>query len=409
MVYIETERIDDDLVVLSPQWLCGKIIGQLLSHNGTLHHKQTGCFSGEDFQMRIPDCKAEDLLILLEALKVSTRCDIDGEVEYELPCLNFVETLSGLWDRSDKRLSDGCIYGGVRLVAQRGMTNQLMHVFPRIQVQLRREFLDEHGDPETDLYQWYHGSKYCRGSMEILLTLEQEEQAIEIKCRGPQDLSTQIYHFLEDLCEVVFGVIEDSLPSVSLERHLLSVHELTAHHNPVLAYIPKDVLLAQMNGKELLSMNSGDKLITEKLIDLVAFGSKEIYSCMQPGLDLHVSHLSLNARRQLSCVLDPPDPIGRDWCLLAVSFGLTGELPHVDTKDIKSGSKTDHIIALWARNPNATIKLLVQKLLDLGRSDAVDAVLSSAPMFRYFTEEVTSTPADSAGSVPNTGNHSETS
>lgn len=387
VVYVETERPDDDLVVLSPRWLCGSIIGQALSHNGTLRPKQTGCFSIEDFQMRFPDCEADDLLVLLEALQVSTCCDIEGEVEYELPCLNFVETLNGLWDRVDNRLPEDCIYGGVRLVAQRGMTNQLMHIFPRIQVQLRRQFLEEQSDPEVDLYQWYHGSKYCRGNLEILLTLEQEEQVIEIKCRGPSDLGKLLYHFQEDICDVVFGVIEDSLPSVSLERHLLSAYQLAAHHSPVAAYIPKDVLLAEMDGRETLTFNCGGKVVKEQLIDLVAFGSKEIYAHLKPGLELHVSHLSLNARRHLSAVLDPPDPIGRDWCLLAVSVGLANELPHVDTQDSKSGSKTDHILALWMKDPNATIRLLVQKLLELGRSDAVDAVLSSAPMFRHFPPE----------------------
>lgn len=374
-------------MVLSPRWLCGTVIGQVLSHNGTLRPKQTGCFTIEDFQMRFPDCEAEELLVLLEALHVSTRCDIDGEVEYELPCLNFVETLSGLWDRIEPRLLEDFAYGGVRLVTQRGMTNQLMHIFPQIQVRLRRQFLEEQGDPDVDLYQWYHGSKYCRGSLETLITLEQEEQVIEIKCRGPRNFDKQLYHFLEDICEVVFSVIEDSLPSVSLERHLLSVYQLTAHHDPVTAYIPKDVLLAKMEGRETLMLKCGGKIIKEQLIDLVAFGSEEIYACMKPGLELHVSHLSLNARRQLSSVLDPPDPIGRDWCLLAVSFGLSSELPHLDTQASKIGSKTDHILALWTKDPNATIRLLIQKLLDLGRSDAVDAVLSSAPMFRYFPPE----------------------
>ena len=386
-MYVETNEEIDDLVVLSPRWLCGNVIGHLLSHEVTTTCRPTGCFVAEDFQMLFPDCEAEDLLMLLEALEVSTRCDLDGDVEYELPCLNFVETLSGLWDREDLRLSEDTIYGGVRLIAPRGARNQLMHLFPRIQVRLRRDFLLDRNNPENDLYQWYHGSKYCQGSLEVLLTLEQEEQAIELKCRGPSNLAYSLYNFSESICEVVFNVVEDSCPSITLERHLLSARQLAEHRCPTHAYIPKDVLYAQRSGHDVVSFNAGTGTVSESIIDLVAYGSEEIFASLKSGLALHVSNLPLNARRQLCSMLDPTDPLGRDWCLLAISLGLSEELPTLDSKDNPKFSKTDKVLALWSRDPNAIINVLIDKLLELGRNDAVDMLLSSALMFRYFQPE----------------------
>lgn len=61
------------------------------------------------------------------------QCENDGELEYEFPCFNLVETLDGLWDPEDPRYV-GAVYTGVRVRAQ----HQLAWLFPRLQVQLRR-------------------------------------------------------------------------------------------------------------------------------------------------------------------------------------------------------------------------------------------------------------------------------
>ena len=61
-----------------------------------------------------PETDASELLHVLEVLEVCTKCDNDDEIEYEFPCLNFVETLNGLWQRDIKRFGNA-VYGGVRL------------------------------------------------------------------------------------------------------------------------------------------------------------------------------------------------------------------------------------------------------------------------------------------------------
>ena len=189
MVYIETEDADDDdLVVLSPQWLGSEVIGDLLSRELTSRCRPTGCFTIDDFQVVLPGATADDVLYLLAALGLSTRCSFgdetaEHEIEHELPCLNFVETLAGLWDRDGAGGgggSDEMVYGGVRIESGRFGIDDLIHVFPRVQARLRRHFMScVSVDPDTDLYQWFHGSKYCTGGgCEALITLEQDEQVI---------------------------------------------------------------------------------------------------------------------------------------------------------------------------------------------------------------------------------------
>ena len=72
-------------------------------------------------------------LQVLEALEVCTQCEVEGDVEFEFPCLNFIETLSGLWQKDDERYSDA-VYGGVRLHTSFQSGAQLKYLFPRIQV-----------------------------------------------------------------------------------------------------------------------------------------------------------------------------------------------------------------------------------------------------------------------------------
>lgn len=67
--------------------------------------------------------------------KFTLQCDIEGEIEYEFPIYNQIETLSGLWDSGDPRYrTTGACYGGVRLYTPRGTCHLFTSVFPYIQV-----------------------------------------------------------------------------------------------------------------------------------------------------------------------------------------------------------------------------------------------------------------------------------
>jgi death-associated protein kinase len=73
---------------------------------------------------------------VLEALEICTQCEVEGEVEFEFPCLNFIETLAGLWQKDDERYADA-VYGGVRLHTSFQSGSQLKYLFPRIQVRMQ--------------------------------------------------------------------------------------------------------------------------------------------------------------------------------------------------------------------------------------------------------------------------------
>jgi death-associated protein kinase len=71
-----------------------------------------------------------------------------------------------------------------------------------LQVQLRR-VVQSIGDPDSDLYQWFEGSKLCSGPIESLVTLEDDREAIEIKVRGPPTSELACFYFVEELLGLI--------------------------------------------------------------------------------------------------------------------------------------------------------------------------------------------------------------
>ena len=385
VVYIESER-EHDLVVLDPNWLGSHLLGQLLSYERLTHTRPTGVFTHEDLELNLlPEISTVEVLPTLEALELCTPCDMDGDIEYEFPCFNFVETLEGLWEPESRQP----VYGGVRLCAPAGSPSLLVHMFPRIQVALRRDFLLNHNSADCDLYQWCRGAKHCSGALEALVTCERNDTVIEIKCRGPDNSRTDLFYFFEDIFHIVMDSINDMCPGLAIERHLLSPGHLSEHVSSLnlYAYPPTAVTKAQIDVRTSLTR---DDDVEEAIVDVICFGSHDILSSATLGVDLHIGHLNVHGRRRLCATLDPADPMGRDWCLLAVSLGLTDALPHLDTdapKHQRQRSKTDRALEVWSRDPRSTIRSFVGKLKELGRSDAVDAVLTYAPLFHIFQDD----------------------
>lgn len=379
-----------------------EVIGELLSRELTARCRPTGCYTIDDFQVVLPGATADDVLYLLSALGVSTRCSFgdetaEHEVEHELPCLNFVETLAGLWDREEDSSGAEMVYSGLRFEAGRFGVDDFIHVFPRVQVYLRRHFMScVPVDPDCDLYQWFHGSKYCTGSgCEALITLEQDEQVIELKCRAAiaGELSaSDAYQFQDEIARVIVGTLQDCLPGVYVQVSYLSAVDLAMHDPSPYAYPSCDILLALVNETETVRRVAGSQGVEEeKLCNLVAFGSDSLLSSLVPGLEMHVSRLPLETRRQLCALMDPSDPIGRDWCLLAVRLGFSTELPVVEGDPHSAGSPTDRVLSLWSADGDATLAKLVKALTTLNRTDAVDAILATT---RAIDDTVTNSSAE---------------
>jgi len=67
--------------------------------------------------------------------------------------------------------------------------------------------------------------------------------------------------------------------------------------------------------------------------------------------------------RQLLCqLLDPPDPLGKDWCMLVVKLELSDKLPKLtETKKASSyksctnASPTAKLLDEWERKSSSTV------------------------------------------------------
>jgi death-associated protein kinase len=73
---------------------------------------------------------------------------------------------------------------------------------------------------------------------------------------------------------------------------------------------------------------------------------------MVMGSDLPVTALSLTARQALCRALDPPEALGRDWCLLAVSLGLGERLAMLEgapCSEQPRPSPTARLLEEWVR------------------------------------------------------------
>ncbi|CAN7937643.1 unnamed protein product [Ixodes hexagonus] len=410
-----TKSESEDMVVLNPKWLCNSVIGELLSQEQLERSRVTGCYTVEDFQFVYPEADAIDLLqassspFVLENLKMCTQCDNDGDVEYEFPCYNFVETLDGLWDPSDSRYANG-VYCGVHVLPFDDFPHALASIFSRIQasslkfvachmqVQLRRASM-EHSDTDNDLYQWLKGSKFCSGSLEGMLTLVDNDSALEVKVRGPRGSSSNCFFFLEDLLMVVDDVLGEICPGTQFERHLLSAVDLQ-HHAPQPARYPARLVMRAMltdNGGLAAKVPHPQTGLPESVCDLLCCRDL-VAGCtsLVCGPDTHASQLSLLTRQRLGAALDPPEKLGRDWCLLAVQLGMTDRLPELDPDSKESGgllggkSPIARVLGEWTLVMDSTIGHLARALDELGRGDAADIVLGTSPLVKVAVTPSTS-------------------
>ena len=93
-------------------------------------------------------------------------------------------------------------------------------------------------------------------------------------------------------------------------------------------------------------------------------------------------------RCQLSALLDPnPPPSGNNWKALATALDVLDKLPPFDKPDSVPVSKTDVSLAVWSYKPTSTVRVLVEKLAEIGRMDAVEVIQSQTPLFFYQSLE----------------------
>ncbi|XP_044740300.1 death-associated protein kinase 1-like isoform X2 [Chrysoperla carnea] len=380
----------EHFIVMSLPWLGTELLGELMSTQFLANARITGVYTVEDFQSTFAQCDASKLLQLLEALQLCIQCEVDEEVEYEFPYLNFVETIPGLWDASDPRYQEtNACYGGYRLKTPVGTSHLLNSIFPQVQIELRRATFqvinNKEFESELDLYQWFHGSKLCAGLLECMITLEDDDisnsspEYIEVKVRGPSESARECFIFIDEIIAIINNTLMIICPGLIIERHVLSTDQLKSHSTEIHCW-PPDVINAAILEAESCEDVTLTNPITEKsesIVDLVMFGCSTLSTILQWSCSLSCRDLHPAVVLRLAGLLDPPDPLGRDWCVLALRMGLPQSvIANLHTR--VQGSSTHKLIA----NADCTIGCLISSLRELGRQDGADVILRSVILFQ---------------------------
>uniref|UniRef100_A0A673NR54 non-specific serine/threonine protein kinase n=1 Tax=Sinocyclocheilus rhinocerous TaxID=307959 RepID=A0A673NR54_9TELE len=406
---MQSETVQD-VVLLDPRWLCGNVLGKLLSIETpkAIHHYR-GRYRVEELQNLVSEGDIDELLQVLDAMDVCAR-DLANPGMVDIPALIRTGGLQHTWtDEEDIEGEDTLLYGGVRVVPAEHLAPFPCGLFHKLQVNLCRWSRQQKPEVEAeDVRLWSSGARVGLGGTEALVLLVNHGQGMEVQLRGPDSDPGRCYALLDTLCGMAEGLLAATLPGLLTARHYLSPQQLREHHGPVMLYQPRDFFRAQARGENALSNTMGG--YRESFVSIVALGCTQVYKQGSLGGEVPVAEVSHLARRKLCRLLDPPDALGKDWCLLAMNLGLselaakyssgTNGTPPADPLSLPSPTAT--LLQEWSQRPVSTIGILLAKLRELGRRDAADFLLRAAPVFRVNLE-ILGTPPEPYSPVCNGG------
>nr|XP_057927839.1 death-associated protein kinase 1 [Doryrhamphus excisus] len=399
---MQSETVQD-VVLLEPRWLCSNVLGRLLSVETpkAIHHYR-GRYRLEEVQALAPESDLEELLQILDAMDVCAR-DTTNPAMVDVPALIKTNGLQRSWTEEEDE--DSMIYGGVRLVPAEHLTAFPCGMFHKLQVNLCRwshqqkpDEDDDGEDGDGDIFLWTNGAKVSQGGVEAVILLVNHGQGVEIQVRGHDTQRAKCYTLLDTVCSITENLLTSTLPGLLTAKYYLSPQQLREHHAPIMVYQPKDFLRAQVQRETSLTNTMGG--YRESFSSILAFGCAEVYQRGVLGPNVHISDVSLLVRRKLCRMLDPPDALGKDWCLLAMNLGLT-DLVAKHSNGTPNGapegppdprhagpqpSPTAALLREWSGRPGSTVGVLMLKLRELGRRDAADFLLKASPVFRVNTE-----------------------
>lgn len=370
-----------DVVLLDPRWLCSNVLGKLLSvENPKALHHYRGRYTMEDIQRLVSDSDVDELVQILDAMDICAR-DLSSGTMVDIPALIKTDSLHRSWTDEEE---DILIYGGVRIVPVEHLAPFPCGIFHKVQVNLCRWIHQQSTEGDADIRLWVNGCKLANRGAEVLVLLVNNGQGIEVHVRGLETERIKCCLLQESICSIIDNLFAATLPGLLTVKHYLSPQQLREHHEPVMVYQPRDFFRAQAQKEtSLANTMAGYK---ESFSSILCFGCLEIYSQGSLGMDHHVSDLNVLVRRKLSRLLDAPDPMGKDWCLLAMNLGL----PELVAKyNASNGTQKDFtespicsLLQEWRNVPESTVAILMSKLRELGRRDAADFLLKSSSIFR---------------------------
>ncbi|KAK1334392.1 hypothetical protein QTO34_005396 [Cnephaeus nilssonii] len=315
----------------------------------------------EDIQRLVPDSDVEELLQILDAMDICAR-DLSSGTMVDIPALIKTDNLHRSWtDEEDEVM----VYGGVRIVPVEHLAPFPCGIFHKVQVNLCRWIHQQSAEGDADIRLWVSGCKIANRGAELLVLLVNHGQGIEVQT-----------------------VMATTLPGLLTVKHYLSPQQLRERHEPVMIYQPRDFFRAQTLKETSLTNTMGG--YKESFSSILCFGCHDIYSQASLGMDIHASDLSLLTRRKLSRLLDPPDPMGKDWCLLAMNLGLPDLVAKYNTNNGAPKeflpSPVHALLREWTTYPESTVGILMSKLRELGRRDAADFLLKASSVFKIHLD-----------------------
>ncbi|KPP66080.1 death-associated protein kinase 1-like, partial [Scleropages formosus] len=315
---MQSETVQD-VVLLDPRWLCSTVLAKILSIETpkAIHHYR-GRYRLEELQSLVAESDIDELLQILDAMDVCVR-DVNNPTMVDIPALIRTNGLHRSWTEEDEE-EEVLIYGGVRFVPAEHLTPFPCGLFHKLQVNLCR--WSHQQKPEgDDIRLWTNGVKISHGGAEVMVLLVNHGQGIEVQVRGLDSEKLKCYMFLDLICSIIDNLMATTLPGLLTVKYYLSPQQLREHHGPIMIYQPKDFFRAQAQKETFLTNTMGG--YKESFNSIVSFGCSEVYHQGSLGMDIHISDVCLLARRKLCRLLDPPDAMGKDWCLLAMNLGMT--------------------------------------------------------------------------------------
>ena len=358
-----------NIIILDPHWLGSQIFGPLLSPNNLLVQTTTGLLSLATLHRVFPQWDAASVAHLLQHFNLCHP----QHGGYEFPALIKVQPLFGLWER-DQLFQ---VYAGVRIVCRTPADVFSPGLFPCLQLLVQSRFPPVDESHEVTL--WSGGLKCCQGNVEACVRhVEPIHRALEILVRSGEDSRRQCAELLHQLYTQVVSAIHQINPKTEVSRYALSARQLHEHRQDPATYSSMEIFEAERtNG---MAKNSCGKT-QEAIADLVCCGCPGLLMAAMSAPHAAYRDTSLRTRRHLSVLLDPPDPMGRNWCLLALQLGVTEEVPAIDAAH-DQGSPTDKLLMAWGRSGSSTVAVLVDALCGIGRTDAAAVLIEGTSPFR---------------------------
>lgn len=386
MVYGKDTPLNN-IVVLDPMWLGLRVFGPALSpENSVIPQLKsvTGYINLTTLQRVYQEFNPASAINLFEHFELCTAVD-EKRFSFLFPCLIKMEPIHGLWEKTE----EFTVYAGVRVTCENTVDIFSPSVMSKIQIISRRAFCHDIEDQELTL--WRGGLKCCRGEVEVLLRYPELGKCIEILVRGAEEARLDCYMLLQQFYSIVTETIRRVNPGTAFITQVLSARRLR-EHKPVLCYSPMEMFAAE-RGKGVLRHASmpGQE---ESVLDVVCCGCVELLMATRSSPYTLISDLPVLTRKELSRLLDPLHPLGRDWCLLSLQLLFTEEVPNIDKSEDAEISPTQKLLSEWEKSLQSNVVAVIDALRAIDREDAASVLIKGLSPFSNPSSSVVISIAD---------------